>query len=256
MAAAVLLACAMMMSAFVAAALILLRTYYWSHTAAESGAAADQQPQAQDQVPYSQPVQQAQPAQQVQQQAVPIVAKTITKPVANPALRPPQQQPRPQQQPAPQPAVKGGWKRATATYFHSYPPCCPGSPTYNSGASKSECSDFNGCTWMGQFAGAGKQSFQWVKNNNIVSFFELGQTEGSWNAKWKGRRILLRNPRTGKTMVATILDRCADSDCKGCCSENARQNGGYLVDLEVFTAQRFWGTNRVPGMANLEWQLA
>ncbi len=42
----------------------------------------------------------------------------------------------------------GKWQKATATYYHSYPPCC-----HDSGADQSECEDFSGCKWEGQVGG-------------------------------------------------------------------------------------------------------
>ena len=39
---------------------------------------------------------------------------------------------------------------------------------------------------------------------------------------------------------ATVYDECADSDCNGCCTENAHANGlDFLIDIEKYTMQRF-----------------
>lgn len=148
----------------------------------------------------------------------------------------------------------GEWKKATATFYHSYPPCCPDSPTYSSGASKSECDDYSGCKWMGQFAAVGKKSYDWVKSNDIAAFFETGGA-GSWKSKWANKSIQIRNPSSGKTMNVLIADTCGDGDCGGCCTANANKNGGTLIDLEYHTAKRFWGSS-VPGLTSIEWRPA
>lgn len=148
-----------------------------------------------------------------------------------------------------------GWKKATATHYDSYPKCCPDSPTYDKNADKSECDDYSGCRWMGMFSGfPEKKSLAWVKNTNIASFFEVGQTASSWNSKWKNKRLQIRNPKTGKGMDVLVVDRCDDDDCGGCCTKNAKKNGGTLIDLEWHTAQRFWGSDKVEGLAPIDWK--
>lgn len=149
-------------------------------------------------------------------------------------------------------ATSGAWKKATATFYHSYPPCCKDSPTYDAGASKSECSDYSGCKWMGQFAAVGKKDHDWVKQNDIVAFFETGGA-GSWKSKWANKTITIRNPSSGKEMDVLIADTCGDGDCGGCCTQNANKHGGTLIDLEYYTAKRFWG-DKVEGMAEIEWR--
>lgn len=155
-------------------------------------------------------------------------------------------------------AVSGGkgWRPARATYYHSYPPCCKASPNYDPAASKDECDNYDGCKYMGMFAGAsGKKSYAWVRDTNIASVFETGQTPESWAQKWKNAKLVVRNPRTGKTLQVTVLDRCDDKDCGGCCTRNARQGGGMLVDLEYHTAARLWGAGAL-GSDALDWKRA
>lgn len=53
-----------------------------------------------------------------------------------------------------------------------------------------------------------------------------------------------------------ILDTCSDSDCGGCCTRNARRAGGVLLDLEYYTAKRFWGGDGVHQLDEVQWQLA
>ena len=60
-------------------------------------------------------------------------------------------------------------------------------------------------------------------------------------------------PATGKTLDAVVYDECADKDCGGCCSKNARQvPDNFLIDLEVNTARRFYGGS-VKDTAVIEW---
>ena len=42
-----------------------------------------------------------------------------------------------------------------------------------------------------------------------------------------------------RTMVVTVYDTCADSDCCGCCTRNQSTNDA-LIDLESYTNAR-WG---------------
>ena len=148
----------------------------------------------------------------------------------------------------------GAFKKATATYFWSYPACCHDSPTYDPSADTDECSAYSGCTWMGQFAGLDDmKSHEWVKQHNIASFFEIGQTENSWRRKWRQKTLKIRNPKTMKTMCVQIHDRCDDDDCSyACCTENARKNEGTLIDLEWNTAVRFWGEGQFDGIETIE----
>lgn len=152
----------------------------------------------------------------------------------------------------------GSWKKATATYYYSYPKCCPDSPVYDPKADKAECSDFSGCKYMGKFAAFGDSAkpLDWVKSNNIAALFEVGQTGSTWSSKWKNKKIQVKNPNTGKVMDVTVVDTCGDGDCGGCCTANARKNGGTLVDLEYHTAARFWGSSTFDGVAPIEWRAA
>jgi hypothetical protein len=48
----------------------------------------------------------------------------------------------------------------------------------------------------------------------------------------------LINHDSDKEIDVKVYDECADSDCSGCCTRNARPSG-YLIDVEKYTAQRF-----------------
>lgn len=148
----------------------------------------------------------------------------------------------------------GTWKPAYSTVYNSFPPCCPKSPTFNAQASTWECDNNSGCEYLGQFAALGPKDFEWVKNSNIVAFFQAGQTAESWRRDWANKKLRLRNPATGNTMDVTVADTCGDKDCDGCCTKNANLNGGTLIDLENFTAKRFFSPGKVQGASKLEWQ--
>jgi hypothetical protein len=112
------------------------------------------------------------------------------------------------------------FRRANLTNFESYPD-----------PNSEECVKFNGCKWAGQFAALdGKQSKQWVKDHNIVAVHEK-----DFN-KYKLKTLRLK--KSGKQIDVTVYDECADSDCDGCCTQNAKQTG-FLIDIEKFTKQRF-----------------
>jgi hypothetical protein len=144
---------------------------------------------------------------------------------------------------------KGVWKKARNTFYNSYPACCPKSPTYDPKAGKGECGDFSGCKWMGQFKYGGTKSYDYVKSNNIIAFFDKGAKDAG---ALGGKQIRLR--KNGKEFAATVLDTCGDSDCSNCCSKNAAETG-YLVDIEAETCKRVLGsTDACSG--DIEWQPA
>jgi hypothetical protein len=114
------------------------------------------------------------------------------------------------------------WNNASKTTFTSYP--APGS---------AECIQFNGCQYEGQFQGCSStQPLTWVQSHNIVAVFP------NFNA-YKLHDLCLRSGTN--TIVVTAYDTCADSDCSGCCTQNA-QPSGNLIDVESFTDAR-WGVD-------------
>jgi len=112
------------------------------------------------------------------------------------------------------------WKSGRKTNYESYP--APDSE---------ECVAYNGCAWAGQFAACdGKKSPAWVASHDIASFFP----------SFKDRALHDLCIRSGaRTMIVTVLDTCADSDCNGCCTQN-RGTTDALIDLEKSTNER-WG---------------
>ena len=115
------------------------------------------------------------------------------------------------------------WNKAYLTWYISWPD--PGSE---------ECVKYNGCEWAGYFAGIeGQQTEQWVSEHNIISIHEK-----DWD-KYNGKTFRLR--QNGHIIDAVVYDKCADSDCEGCCTQNAG-NLGFLIDIESYSCERFSGS--------------
>ena len=112
------------------------------------------------------------------------------------------------------------WNKANLTWYTSWPE--PGSE---------ECEDYNGCTWAGWFAGLDEQQTEeWVSEHNIIAVHEK-----DWNT-YKLKTFRLR--KSGHTIDAVVYDMCSDSDCDGCCTQNAGKVG-FLIDIESYTRKRF-----------------
>ena len=123
---------------------------------------------------------------------------------------------------AAEPAADTVWNKANLTWYISWPD--PGSE---------ECVVYNGCEWAGYFAGLpDQQSEEWVSEHNIISIHEK-----DWG-KYKLKTFRLR--QNGRTIDATVYDKCADSDCEGCCTQNAGELG-FLIDIESYTCERLSG---------------
>jgi len=134
------------------------------------------------------------------------------------AAIPPTPTPSPNPDPNSGPAL--AWNKANLTNYESYP--APGSE---------ECIANNGCEWEGQFAALDdRMPESWVKANNIISVHSKDF------AKYKLKTFRLR--QGSKQIDAKVYDKCADSDCDGCCTENSRETG-FLIDVEKYTMQRF-----------------
>jgi len=122
------------------------------------------------------------------------------------------------------------WHQANLTWYTSWPE--PGSE---------ECIEYNGCTWAGYFAGVeGQMTEEWVSLHNIIAVHEK-----DWN-QYKLKTFRLR--MYGSTIDAVVYDMCSDSDCDGCCTENAGEIG-FLIDIEKYTRERFDGN----GDGVVEW---
>ena len=126
----------------------------------------------------------------------------------------------------PPPPPSTTWRTANLTWFTSYPD--PGSE---------ECTEYNGCTWAGYFAFVdGKQSEAWVEQHNIAAVHSRDA------AAYALKTLRLR--QGARQIDVTVYDMCSDSDCDGCCTENASETG-FLIDLESYTAQRFGASDGI-----------
>ena len=122
-----------------------------------------------------------------------------------------------------EPVADTVWNKANLTWYISWPD--PGSE---------ECVVYNGCEWAGYFAGLpDQQTEEWVSEHNIISIHEK-----DWG-KYKLKTFRLR--QNGRTIDATVYDKCADSDCEGCCTQNAGELG-FLIAIESYTCERLSGT--------------
>ena len=122
------------------------------------------------------------------------------------------------------------WHQANLTWYTSWPE-----------PDSEECIEYNGCTWAGYFAGIeGQMTEEWVSQHNIIAVHEK-----DWK-QYKLKTFRLR--MNGSTIDAVVYDMCSDSDCDGCCTENAGEIG-FLIDIEKFTRERFDGN----GDGVVEW---
>ena len=130
------------------------------------------------------------------------------------------------------PAKDTVWNKANLTWYTSWPE--PGSE---------ECEDYNGCTWAGWFAGLNEQQTEeWVSQHNIIAVHEKD---------WKTYKLkTFRLKQNGRTIDAVVYDMCSDSDCDGCCTENAGELG-FLIDIESYSCKRFTGDGDCDGV--VEW---
>jgi hypothetical protein len=111
------------------------------------------------------------------------------------------------------------WKTGRKTNYESYPD-----------PNSEECIEYHGCDYVGEFAACPqKHSEAWVQAHNIASVFPHLDALALHDLCVKSGN---------KTIVVTVLDACADTDCEGCCTEN-RGNADELIDLEKYTNQRF-----------------
>ena len=124
------------------------------------------------------------------------------------------------------------WNEANLTWYTSWPD--PGSE---------ECIKYNGCTWAGYFAGLeNQQTEEWVREHNIIAVHEK-----DWE-KYKLKTFRLR--QNGHTLDAVVYDMCSDSDCDGCCTENAGTIG-FLIDIESYSCKRLNAVGDCDGV--VEW---
>eukprot|EP00808_Paulinella_micropora_P031682 g66287.t1 len=134
----------------------------------------------------------------------------------------------------------GATLTARFTFYASYPECC-NNPTVD----QTECGDYSGCQYQGQFAlFEDTKSLSWVQSNNIIAFYDNHDRSNLlWDRRYGGKRVQLSKSWAGKTYTweSTIVDQCGNEDCENCCAKNARGQR-YLVDLEYWSALAVFGT--------------
>lgn len=130
------------------------------------------------------------------------------------------------------PAKDTVWNKAHLTWYTSWPEL-----------GSEECEDYNGCTWAGWFAGLNEQQTEeWVSQHNIIAVHEKD---------WKTYKLkTFRLKQNGRTIDAVVYDMCSDSDCDGCCTENAGELG-FLIDIESYSCKRFTDDGDCDGV--VEW---
>lgn len=143
------------------------------------------------------------------------------------------------------------WNTAQWTWYTSYAACCPNNPNYDPKADKSECDDYSACKYSGDFAYIDHKSFDWVKSNKIVAFYDDSDPNGKTTGKkYGGKNIILQV--NGQEHTAIIADTCGNNDCNNCCRKNSK--GGYLLDMEYWTVKATIGsTSKVGG--TIKWRL-
>ncbi len=123
------------------------------------------------------------------------------------------------------------------TVYQSYPP-----------QGSTECITYSGCMYEGQFAYCGPTETQsWVAQNNLVSFFTIADKGAGAMANHK---ICLKSG--SKSIVGDVVDTCGDSDCNGCCTQNAK-GADALCDIELSTDGRFLNVGLNGGQNDIMW---
>jgi hypothetical protein len=91
--------------------------------------------------------------------------------------------------------------------------------------------------YEGQFAACSNtESKSWVQQHNIVSVFPNLTKASNGIPALELHDLCLKSG--SKTIVVTVLDECADSDCSGCCTQN-KGSADELIDIESYTNARF-----------------
>jgi hypothetical protein len=90
----------------------------------------------------------------------------------------------------------------------------------------------------------GHKSLNYVKTNNLVSFYDASDPKGKYfDSRWAKKNIQITKDYNGKTYKfnATIADTCLDDNCSDCCTKNSKATG-ILIDMEYFTVLNNFGS--------------
>eukprot|EP01036_Dinobryon_divergens_P023771 gene23770-32156_t len=130
------------------------------------------------------------------------------------------------------------------TYYETYPAICPDSPSYNPNISADDCADLSCCEFSGDLAAVGHKPIDFVKETNMVAFYDSSDPDGLyWAEAYANKTIEVSKTFNGRKYIfnATILDNCVNSDCDDCCIRDSTSTG-YLLVMEYFTVMRNFGS--------------
>ncbi|KAG2442485.1 hypothetical protein HXX76_002571 [Chlamydomonas incerta] len=130
-----------------------------------------------------------------------------------------------------------GWSKAVGTAYDSWP---------KSGTS--ECIDYEGCKWAGQFVFGPDQSSpcrspsQWLDGGSGIMACRYPASQvAAWkiaatyqlDASLLGRKLeVMVQGAPQRTVTVNVKDVCSDDDCDGCCKKNTGNKAWKLIDLE------------------------
>ena len=140
--------------------------------------------------------------------------------------------------------------KAFFTYYENFPFCCSNSPNYDPKSIEKDCSEDAACDYIGYFAALGNQKLDYVKQNNLVVFYDNADPDGIyWATNYANRTIEIKKEYKGTIIRfnATIVDQCDNEICENCCKNNVNSEG-YLITMEYYTVMRNFGdVNAVDG---------
>ena len=116
--------------------------------------------------------------------------------------------------------------------IETYPAICPDSPSYNPNISADDCADLSCCEFSGDLAAVGHKPIDFVKETNMVAFYDSSDPDGLyWAEAYANKTIEVSKTFNGRKYIfnATILDNCVNSDCDDCCIRDSTSTGYLLV---------------------------
>ena len=116
--------------------------------------------------------------------------------------------------------------------IETYPAICPDSPSYNPNISADDCADLSCCEFSGDLAAVGHKPIDFVKETNMVAFYDSSDPDGLyWAEAYANKTIEVSKTFNGRKYIfnATILDNCVNRDCDDCCIRDSASTGYLLV---------------------------
>ena len=118
----------------------------------------------------------------------------------------------------------------------TYPAICPDSPSYNPNISADDCADLSCCEFSGDLAAVGHKPIDYVRNTNMVAFYDSSDPDGLyWADAYANKTIEVSKTFNGRKYIfnATILDNCVNADCDDCCIRDSASTGYMLVSYGI-----------------------